>query len=272
MDEFEKIILIIIFIGKRLSLKKLTILLKICYTRLFLISISVMSWKQVLPSTLLLVLCLLLAGMGVWQLDRAKQKQNILDAEAKAQLSTAMDCQDLTRPQPWQKCRLRGKLQPERLYLDNQFSGHELGYGILGLVQLSNGQHVLVDMGWISLGADRQHLPRVDLPAYHDWQGQVYYPSEAKFKLGGLVDRQIASNYVIERLDPTAIAKLLKQPILPWILRMSLQQSTGLKQEWKLVSVLPERHYAYASQWFSMAAVVLMILIWRMVKACKKNV
>jgi surfeit locus 1 family protein len=39
-----------------------------------------------------------------------------------------------------------------------------------------------------------------------------------------------------------------------------------LTQEWKLVSVHPERHYAYALQWFSMATVIFLILIWRIIR------
>lgn len=230
-----------------------------------------MRFKQLWSLLALVVLILVLMRLGIWQLERAKIKQAILQAFDRAKLQPIRDCRTKPSPRDWEQCRYQGRVGRELLYLDNQFMGHALGYEVFTVLTLASGEHLLVDLGWVERGADRHQLPIVTQPQILSFTGQVYYPKLAKLKLGELLEAQQGSRYVIEYLDVAALQTLLKRPLLPWVLRMSLQQTTGLKRAWKLVAVAPARHYAYAAQWFGMAAVVFLILIWRIFKRCNNE-
>jgi len=230
-----------------------------------------MRFKQLWSLLTLIGLVMGLSGLGMWQLKRAKVKQDILQAFEQARLAPIRDCPVEPMPLDFEKCRYRGRLGRELLFLDNQFMGHELGYEVFAVMALTSGQRLLVDMGWIARGVNRQNLPEVKRLLDLSFTGQAYYPKLPRLRLGPVLERQQGDNYVIEYLDLPAVAKIVKCPLLPWVLRMSLHQSSGLKRAWQLVSVPPARHYAYAAQWFGMAMVIFLIFIWRIVKQCNNE-
>jgi surfeit locus 1 family protein len=122
-------------------------------------------------------------------------------------------------------------------------------------------------MGWIASLQNRQQLPHVNIDMQQvKWQGTAYYPQLSSLDLGQFVDLHQGQLYRIERLNMKNVSKVLNQHVYPWVLRLSADQPKELKREWSLIAVSPQRHHAYALQWFLMALIVFIIILWRIVK------
>lgn len=221
-----------------------------------------------------LILVLILFGLmklGYWQLFRAQQKEEILQQyqfmqEQSPQTWKAKD----PKPKPYQAISVKGRLFKKNFYLDNQFYQHQIGFNVLVPVKLSDGSLLLVDLGWLPAGNDRNSLPKIDRPLQTQWQGRVYYPPQQSIRLGQIVDHQQGQSYVVESLNFEELEKIVDTSLQKWVLRLNPSSDSQMKREWPVVTVKPERHRAYALQWFVMAAVIGIILIWRVYKNAKK--
>lgn len=215
---------------------------------------------------LILVLSILL-GLGFWQLHRSQEKKMILLTVA-TQSNVLVVEWNVTKPAPqnFLKLRVSGQLLKQVFYLDNQFYQHQLGYHILVPIELDNRTILLLDQGWIPLGDNRARLPEIIQDSSKFWEGAVYYPQLSKVNLGQFLDRKDGLKYVVETLNTKEISKILGKKVLPWVLRNHSTEVSPYIRKWDVVTVSPQRHLAYASQWFVMALIVLIILIWRIVK------
>ena len=116
---------------------------------------------------LVLSLCLfpLLVVLGFWQLDRADEKQRILDQyntnqqAPPAMVSDLMGDSNLQYRSAW----LVGELDSQRrLILDNRVKNGRPGYEILEALSIVGlGQKVLVNRGWVPASLDRNQLPEI---------------------------------------------------------------------------------------------------------------
>jgi surfeit locus 1 family protein len=209
---------------------------------------------------ILMGLIFFLLSLGRWQWQRAHEKQSILDAYALSQTSAEQEWNAHQKlPHPFQKIRVKGSLSNQVIYLDNQFRHHQLGYEVFVPIELESKTFLLVDIAWVPLGQDRNDLPLLHLRPAETWHGFVYYPSSSKVDLGHFLERHDDLHYVVERLDTQKISKLLRHPVLPWVMKTTLEKR-------ELVSVTPQKHIGYAIQWWVMAFVAFIIFMWRLIK------
>lgn len=225
-------------------------------------SITVRKVKFILMVLLSLLGFLLLMRLGFWQISRGHEKQRMIEAhqrmDAKKPLYWDADAKQL--PQQYQKILLKGRWLPDLLFLDNQHYQHQLGYQVLSPLQLSKDKVVLVDRGWVKGSMNRQHLPKVNTPdAKTTVQGKVYFPSPSRWTLGPTIEQRADKIHIIEVINPKQLSQLLQKTVYPFIIRLDKNQANGFVREWSIVSMPPQRHYAYALQWFSMAVLLVII-------------
>lgn len=203
----------------------------------------------------------LFCTLGAWQVGRWSEKK-IMVTSNQLQLQTRP--QDLLRvlpnPKNYQRVVLEGHFLNETLYLDNQHHNHQLGYDVLMPFVLGDGQTVLVNRGWIAGQGGRTRLPVVDVPeGVITLKGSIYYPSDKQWVLGPDYEKTGENQYIIERLDLKLLNQLLQKSFYPFIIRLDQDSSHGFVRDWPVVSMPPERHLAYAVQWFSFALVTVII-------------
>lgn len=218
------------------------------------------------------ILLLLLMQLGLWQLHRADEKQAILKQyhQMMKRPEKIWQAGDI-EPMAFQRILVEGSTLPLRFYLDNQFYEHRIGYDVLIPVQLADDSILLVDAGWVLASTDRQVLPRLKSALKkNNWRGQVYVPPMHPIQLGRFVDHQQNQLYVIESLDFSELEKILKHPIHHWVLRLNPENNSVFQRKWQIINVAPQRHKAYALQWFTMALVVVVIFLWRVIHHAKK--
>jgi surfeit locus 1 family protein len=220
------------------------------------------------PTLVTLLLLPMLVGLGLWQLERAAWKQELVDAhEASTQLAPAdsgwlLESGELVAFRP---VRLRGQYDlAHQLLLDNRtYRGHA-GYHVLTPLRLADGESVvLVNRGWVPTGLDRALLPELPGPA-----GPVVIeavtslPPEKLFRLGDVEERNEGWPKVVQQRDLARFEQLLGTGLLPVILLLDESNEHGFVREWQPVyGVSPDKHRAYAMQWFTLALVLLLIYI-----------
>jgi surfeit locus 1 family protein len=208
----------------------------------------------------------LFCRLGVWQLDRAVQKEQMTARyEARAHhaplelpqlLARGGDIEDFP-------VRLHGHYDNSRLvYLDNQPRGPVAGYHVY-TVFFPDGerQGILVNRGWIPVGASFQQLPAVPAATATEAWGSVAYPSPY-FTVGQPDYRQRPLR--VSRLETGRLSGELGVQLRPFVVRLDAQAPDGFGRDWSPAARLgmpPERHRAYAFQWFSLAFTVAVVLI-----------
>jgi surfeit locus 1 family protein len=234
---------------------------------------SVTNFKKIfiscfIPYLILVSIFFVLMSLGFWQIHRADEKKTILQS-FHAQQTQSFREWDSSSPMPIQFSPVffKGRIGQQLFYLDNQFYQHQVGYNLLVPVEVDRDKVVLVDMGWMKSLSNRQQLPEVAIHTSQKiFKGTIYYPQLSSVDFGQFVDLHQGNCYRIERLNPQEVSKILNRFVYPWVLRLSGEQPKELKREWPLIAVTPQRHYAYALQWFLMAFIVFVIILWRLLK------
>lgn len=185
----------------------------------------------------------------------------MLTAEAREQqLPPAAWQGGIPYPKQYQSIRVAGQYLAPVFLLDNQFYQHQTGYNVLSPYQLANGEVLLVDRGW--LAADRSHLPALpELHSVPSISGQAYFPSSKTWVLGQDFEIKSDGITIVERIDTKLISNLLHKSVYPFIIRLNKEEANGFIREWPVVTMSPQRHYAYALQWFALAFIALAAFI-----------
>lgn len=224
-------------------------------------------------STLLVSLTTVLAigflvKLGFWQLDRAAEKQTLFDdfATAKNQAESVdfamlpRQTQSLERYQPVQ---LTGTFVDTYLLLDNQIYQGQAGYHVIGLLSANDRpQLVPVNMGWVPVGLDRTQLPQLQLPSDTiTVKGWFYHASTAGFSLADQIVEPNGPPWRVQQLDFAVISDTLELPIATFVVLLSEAEDYGWPRDWQPQVMPPEKHQAYALQWFSLAVALLIVVL-----------
>ncbi|MFQ3196386.1 MAG: surfeit locus 1 family protein [Paraglaciecola sp.] len=224
---------------------------------------SVRSIKLPILSTLVtLVAVVIMFALGLWQLQRAEQKSTRLAMiEVAASTSAITLAQTINSKEDIRDLpvRLTGTLNPDTyLLLDNRIHQGRVGFEVLSLLSTDSG-NVLINFGWVAGDPSRLSLPEVNLPyTLQDIKGKVAIP-QTNPMVSETADFVQNWPKVIQQLDLVFIQQVLQQPILPFIVQLDPVVTSGFIRQWQPVVMSPEKHIAYAIQWFGLAIAALMI-------------
>lgn len=199
----------------------------------------------------------LLLGLGSWQLQRAHEKQQLLDHIDARLASQPQNISQLTQPQTYTPVRLLGHYTDEYFYLDNRTRNGRAGYEVLQVFKTGQ-ERWLINRGWIAAKARRSALPEIAYPRAAKVITGFLYPVDESASAATQVNDE--RDLRIQSLDRDLTDTLaLAQPA--WHIRLSADSDTALVTDWQLVNVNPERHQGYAVQWFSMAATLFILWV-----------
>lgn len=221
---------------------------------------------QLRPFTVLgLVLLPLLAlfiGLGLWQLQRMHEKQDLIDRfEHPAELDLS---QAIADERLFAHVRASGRYKLNwHLLLDNKILDGRVGVQAMTLFQADDGLTILVNRGWLPLPPDRHSLPEIPTPSGQlNIAGILTRPLEGGVRLGGPENLQnLAGPRLITYFDMNELNAAVGKNLSPWVIQLDAGDSTGFDgRDWKPTVMLPAQHGAYAVQWFALA--LLMPIIW----------
>ena len=223
------------------------------------------------PSLLATILTLLLLpafiSLGCWQLRRADEKRELMTRAAAGQTHlvtlSATDANQLPR---YQHVSAQGTFDSvHQILLDNMPSSlGQPGYRVWTPLKLNDGSIALIDRGWIArqltlsqqalsaLQVDEQprtvtglidELPRPGIRAGNAGIGQ-HWPQVLNYP----------------RIDE--LKSLYGSVLQPRIVLMDADDADGFERQWQIKQgFTPERHIAYAVQWFGFAITLVVIYI-----------
>ncbi len=216
-----------------------------------------------LITLLAMVIISLFIRLGFWQIHRADEKTRMVAAEAVlAKQQPIFWESSQKKPIQYQRVKLQGTYLTPVFLLDNQHHQHQFGYDILSPLLLADGSVVMVDRGWIEGDSTRRSFPVVLSPdGAIELQGSVYFPSKKQWVLGPSMEEKENKVFIIELLDAKMLRHILQKKVYPFIIRLDKNDAYGFVREWAIVSMPPQRHLAYALQWFAMALAVLILFV-----------
>jgi len=231
---------------------------------------------KVIPVLLFFVLLVLLLRLGFWQLDRAEEKRIFLqEQQNKMQLSQVPLLKLLAKTSDikYRRVRLIGHYDVEHQFLvDNQIHQGQVGYFVMTpFILAENHQTVLVNRGWIKMDKNQKKLPDIEiLPTLQDIMvlGVINHFPSVGLVLEGADRPSKGWPSVVQIIDAQKISKKLQRTILDFQVQLAKDQANGYIRDWQVVSRMPpEKHIAYAFQWFALAVTLFLLMLWI---SCKK--
>lgn len=156
--------------------------------------------------------------------------------------------------------------QKYSVLLDNQTHQGRVGYRWFVPFQ-SGGGWVLAELGWVAAPASRSELPTLpDLSSLASLGGVLDLPS-ARIVLQETGESGWPLR--VQTIDLSALEQAMEITLSPWVVRVNAVSRAGSATPlpatpvWEPVVMQPEKHYAYAAQWFGLALVVVVgVGIW----------
>jgi surfeit locus 1 family protein len=178
-------------------------------------------------------------ALGNWQSDRAAQKR-----AAGASM---------------EQVALRGEFDPKHtVFLDNKIYRGRPGYHIVQPFRFAGGKHVLVNRGWAPAGASRDRLPELRTPAGEiaiagvrlQRFAHAYAPGAAK------PEGKVWQNVAPERFSAWSGLALES-----YVIEQHSALEDGLVRDWPRPDLGIEKNEMYALQWYSLAALSVILLL-----------
>ena len=226
-------------------------------------------WPGLWPLLLTLALLSLLIGLGFWQLGRAEFKASL--HEAFAAPGPMRDFRDVLDdfpngpPQRFQRAVATGRFgDVPGFLLDNRTHEGRVGYHALAPFRLQGGREwVLVNLGWVPQGATRRDLPQLTWPeGPQQLPVLVSFPPEKTLVFGDEEPLRPGYPIVLQALRLESFAAHLGAPLLDFVLLLDASAPFGYQRQWKpYYGITPDKHRAYAFQWFSLALALLLIFL-----------
>ena len=223
---------------------------------------------QFKPGWKLTILCLallpVLISLGFWQLQRAREKVQILETIAERRASTPLPFSELSAMESpaYTQVLLRGHyVQGPVVLLDNQIYRGRFGYEWLQPFRLNAGPLVLVSRGWLPGSLHREELPHLPpVTGERQVRAEVYVPLGEAFTLA---EPTLPAGWPkrVQVIDMEALASALNETLYPYVLRVKAEDRTALIAHWQDVNIQPQKHTGYAVQWFAMAITLLIMYL-----------
>lgn len=235
---------------------------------------------RILPLFIFIVLLALLLRLGFWQLSRAEEKRDFLaNQQEKMQRETLPIARILADNQDsrYQRVLLEGHYDAKHQFLlDSQFHAGKVGYFVLTpFILASGGQVVLVNRGWVLMNKDRKQLPDISFIPSQEKQaivGIINHFPQVGLVLEGADEPRKGWPSVVQLINPLKITAKLQLPILDFQVQLSAKQPYGYVREWKInARIPPEKHVAYAFQWFALAITLTLLALWGSCKTYKND-
>lgn len=209
------------------------------------------------------------ARLGVWQLDRAAQKealQSSLDIRSRMppiEASALADTAAAALEQQDRAVVVRGTwIESATVFLDNRQMSGRPGFFVVTPLRLEESNAtVLVQRGWTARDAmDRTHVPEIRPEAGPvTVKGHIAPPPLRLYDFGGA-----ASGAIRQNLDVAAYAREFKLALKPLSVVQDAEGAPddGLLRLWTRPDAGIQKHYGYAFQWFALCALMSGLYVW----------
>jgi cytochrome oxidase assembly protein ShyY1 len=231
-----------------------------------------------------LLVFIALVKLGLWQSDRALEKEQrlvrieLLQQQKKVSLSSIIQLHKKSLTLPKNSSGNVNKKVAEEIndfpvsldgvflanavfLLDNQVNKGQLGYRVLQ-VFLVDHYAVLVNLGWVLGSIDRNVLPDViAITGQHKLLGHVRMVEKGILLMEQKFEKK-QWPLRVQQIELDKFSTLIDRQLLPFVVYLDTNSNLGYKKNWQPIVMPPEKHRGYAFQWFSLALAWLLLMTW----------
>lgn len=222
-----------------------------------------------------------LIKLGLWQTDRANEKTQRLMRISELSAVSAFSLNQVTQLSVQGEdindlpIKVSGYLHPDKVFLlDNQTHQGQVGYRVLQIMELASAS-LLVNLGWVAGSKIRSELPEFD-----KFYGNFTLLGHVRLPESGIVlaeqDYQRDTWPIrVQQIELAKISQVVGQKMLPFVIYLDKKETVGYIKNWQPIVMPPEKHQAYAFQWFSLAIAWIVLMcsasIWYYRQALNNN-
>jgi surfeit locus 1 family protein len=220
---------------------------------------------------LIAYLCLLpiLLALGVWQLNRADEKRELIRLQEQRKsagtLALSATMPDNSEAFLYKQVQAVGQYDSNHQYLlDNQVSKGRAGYFVLTPFRLKEiNKAVLINRGWIPLGKSRTDLPDIRVEQKEiTLTGRINHFPRVGLILPGAQMPAKGWPAVVQVINIEVLNKQGDYPLLGFQIELGKAAEDGFTREWQEPDTMtPEKHIAYAVQWFLLAITLTVLFV-----------
>lgn len=216
-----------------------------------------------------LLLSVVTARLGWWQLDRAAQKtamqQSMNEQRQRPALSLAAlaATSEQAAQQVHRAVALQGLwLHEHTVYLENRQMNGRVGFFAVTPLKLADGSVVLVQRGWFARDMlDRLRIVAPPAPAGVQWvQGRIALSPSRLYEFDGADVGAIRQN--LDVIDFGRTTGLPLRPLTVVQLDAAGSAADGLLRQWAPPALGVDKHHGYAFQWFALSALSAGLWLW----------
>jgi len=203
---------------------------------------------------------------GLWQLNRAAYKQALEARFAAGGAAGALPllvADEKSGQARYRMIRITGRYDAKRqVLLDNISSQGRPGYQVLTPFSTGEGT-VLVNRGWLPADGDRRMLPDIRVGEQpREVLGRIEELPQPGITLATVPPAATAA-WPRRLLFPTTgeVSAQLNTPLRSYQLLLDPSAPDGYQRDWQPGGMGPDRHRAYALQWFGLALTVFIIYL-----------
>lgn len=201
----------------------------------------------------------ILISLGVWQLERAGEKQVRLEQWEQQSDNRTWSAHIEAGLEAGQPVTVSGQYEERTWFLDNRTRDGAAGYEVLTLFSPEQGQSLVVNRGWVLAPRRRDELPAITTPT-----GTVVLSG----RLSEYPEPPVLMEASSDQTDwPRRVQSLnradvegLGVSVAPLVLRLDGPDQPGAyRADWTPDLMGPQTHYGYATQWFSLALALVIL-------------
>ncbi|NQY87160.1 MAG: SURF1 family protein [Colwellia sp.] len=208
-----------------------------------------------------------LVKLGFWQSSRALEKEQRLSRIEQLKSQAPLSLQQINLLAKNENINdmpvaITGIFEQQVVFLlDNQVNKGRLGYRAYQVL-IAEQYAVLVNLGWLQGSINRQELPKIKLlSGKHLVHGNVRL-----IEIGMQLQEQVFSDVHwplrVQQVELDKFSTLINRQLLPFVIYLDKNAEIGFEKNWQPIVMPPEKHRAYAFQWFSLAIAWLMLMVW----------
>ncbi len=200
-------------------------------------------------------------SLGVWQVNRANEKIEILENYDKLLLSAPLALDNDHKN--WQPVKTSGTFEDFIIYEDNAILDGKAGYKIYHLFKNSDNSYIFIHRGFVERNKIKNNLPEVEVPeGIKNLEGKVLKRTNNAF----IQNIQESDSRIIQEFDLSYLKErhsLLKnKEIYEYLFNLQAENEMKFSAIEKPVNMSSSKHIGYAIQWFGLCAALIILTIY----------
>ena len=229
-----------------------------------------------LLSSIIFLLCIsLFLSLGFWQLDRAKEKDNIIQLYQERQEAAPQKLESFFKTDIkntyYKKYKVTGRYINKTFLIDNKIKNKKPGFNVISLFRLNiTNEIIVVDRGWIQMKGDRKNIHKnfkflnnqnIEKDV-QEINGYIF-PRDKSYTIG---DISTDNNWprLLQAVNFEAIEDTIDEKdsfVSGVVFRLGLENKFGFNRSWEIISMSSAKHLGYAFQWFAMAIALVVLTV-----------